>query len=74
MLKVCMKRFARTLLALAWFPSIAAASSFEVRDIRLEGLQRLSSGTVFASLPINIGDQIDSYVLQVAARSLFASG
>jgi len=69
-----MKRIARTLVALAWFPAVAAASTFEVRDIRLEGLQRLSSGTVFASLPINIGDQVDSYVLQVAARSLFASG
>jgi len=69
-----MKRLARNLVAVTWFPSIALASSFEVSDIRLEGLQRLSAGTVFASLPIDIGDSIDQSTLQVAARSLFSTG
>ncbi|WP_298634221.1 outer membrane protein assembly factor BamA [uncultured Umboniibacter sp.] len=69
-----MKRFARNLLAVALLPTAAMASEFRVSDIRLEGLQRLSAGTVFASLPINIGDTIDSSALRLAARSLFASG
>ncbi len=69
-----MKRLARNLVAVTWFPSVALASSFQVNDIRLEGLQRLSAGTVFASLPIDIGDSIDSTSLQIAARSLFSTG
>ena len=33
-----------------------AQADFVVRDMRVEGLQRISEGTVFNYLPINIGD------------------
>ena len=33
-----------------------AGASFTVGDIRIEGLQRISEGTVFNYLPVNIGD------------------
>lgn len=52
----------------------AAAEPFQVQDIRVEGLQRVSAGTVFASLPINIGSQVDSPDLRYATRQLFATG
>lgn len=34
-----------------------AVDPFTLRDIRVEGLQRVEPGTVFASLPFRIGDQ-----------------
>ncbi len=50
------------------------ANAFVVKNISLEGLQRVSSGTVYNSFPINIGDDIDSSQLANAAKSLFKTG
>ena len=47
---------------------------FVVRDMRVEGLQRISEGTVFNYLPINIGDRIDQIRVQEAIRALYAQG
>ena len=38
----------------------AAMDAFVVEDIRLQGLQRVSAGTVFNQLPVNVGDVLDS--------------
>ena len=54
--------------------SSAAEASFTVADIRVEGLQRISPGSVFAALPINVGDTVDEGQLQEAIRSLFYTG
>jgi outer membrane protein insertion porin family len=48
-----------------------AAENFVVKDMRVEGLQRISEGTVFNYLPINIGDSIDSVRIGEAIRSLY---
>jgi outer membrane protein insertion porin family len=54
-------------------PGMAVAqSSFVVRDMRVEGLQRISEGTVFNYLPINIGDTIDGVRIQEAIRALYS--
>ena len=45
-----------------------------VSDIRLSGLQRVSAGSVFAEMPITIGDAIDTYDLQIVAKTLFKTG
>ena len=45
-----------------------------VNDIRLSGLQRVSAGSVFAEMPITIGDDIDVYDLQIVAKTLFKTG
>jgi outer membrane protein insertion porin family len=42
-------------------------STFTVGDIRIEGLQRISEGTVYNYLPVNIGDQIDQRRIAEAA-------
>jgi outer membrane protein insertion porin family len=42
-----------------------------VRDIRVEGLQRISEGTVFNYLPVNIGDQLDQQRVQEALRAIY---
>ena len=56
-------------------PLIAAdADTFVVRDMRVEGLQRISEGTVFNYLPINIGDTVDSIRVQESVRSLYRQG
>jgi outer membrane protein insertion porin family len=52
----------------------ARADSFTIADIRIEGLQRISSGSVFAAMPISIGQTVDQGALRNAARSLFATG
>lgn len=52
----------------------SAGSVFKIADIRVEGLQRVSSGTVFAALPVNTGDEIDPTQLQELTRALFRTG
>ena len=54
--------------------SAQAAENFVVSDIRVEGLQRISAGTVFAAMPLNVGDQVDPDVIAATIRSLFQTG
>ena len=53
---------------------VASADDFVVSDIRLEGLQRIPAGSVFAALPINVGDRATTASLQHAMRELFKTG
>ena len=66
--------FSGLCLILLWHSSMAVASLFQVNDIRIEGLQRVSAGTVFSALPINVGDNIDQTAIRAASRSIFATG
>ncbi|WP_286222328.1 outer membrane protein assembly factor BamA [Marinobacter apostichopi] len=52
----------------------ATADEFTVADIEVEGLQRVSAGTVFSSFPVNIGEQVDPSELADAIKSLFRTG
>lgn len=61
-------------LVLAFSASHAFAASFQVSDIRLEGLQRVSASPVFAALPVRVGDYIDGEDVQGIIRSLFSTG
>ncbi len=47
------------------------SSGFIISDIRLEGLQRVSAGTVFGAIPYSIGDNVGAIELQGIARSIF---
>ena len=54
-------KFAAALSALLAVPAVLAQSEsgeFTVGDIRVEGLQRITEGTVFNYLPVNIGDRL----------------
>ena len=64
----------RLLLGLLLLPCAASADVFQISDIRLQGLQRVSAGTVFNLLPINVGEQIDELGTRALVRGLFASG
>jgi len=54
--------------------NVLAADPFNVRDIRVEGLQRVEPGTVFASIPFRVGDDYTDEKGAAAIRSLFALG
>jgi outer membrane protein insertion porin family len=62
--------------SILWMASMPAwaVDPFTVRDIRVEGLQRIESGTVFASLPVRVGDQYTDEKGASAIRALFALG
>jgi outer membrane protein insertion porin family len=51
-----------------------ADSDFTVADIRVEGLQRVSEGTVFNYLPVNIGDRMTPQRVRESIRALYATG
>lgn len=51
------------------FSHVAAA--FVISDIRVEGLQRISAGTVFGAVPYSVGDNIGTQEIRTIARSLF---
>ncbi len=72
-----MSRLTKTVaftLLLGWILVGSAAEPFVVDDIRVEGLQRISAGTVFNYLPIKIGDRIEESVTADAIRALFQTG
>ncbi len=52
----------------------AAIEPFTVRDIRLEGIQRVEAGTVFSYLPVKVGDTMTDEMAAQAIRALFATG
>ncbi|NND54491.1 MAG: outer membrane protein assembly factor BamA [Gammaproteobacteria bacterium] len=65
----------RALIPLLLAGVVAAQSpdEFVVQDIRVEGLQRISEGTVFNYLPVNIGDRMNRQRLQEALRAVYAT-
>jgi len=66
--------FLGLLLALSSLPALADFAPFVVKDMRVEGLQRISEGTVFNYLPINIGDTVDDMRIREAVRALYTQG
>ena len=51
-----------------------AVDPFTVSDIRIEGLQRVEPGTVFASLPVRVGDTYNDEKGSGAINALFSLG
>ena len=71
------RKFLAVLPALFAVPAVLAqsgAGSFTVGDIRIEGLQRISEGTVYNYLPVNIGDRLDQRRVEEALRALYGTG
>ena len=70
-----MRRFALFLLIVLLGVRVAGAfEPFKVTDIRVEGLRRISPGTVFNYLPVRVGDELDESKAAQAIRSLYATG
>ena len=51
-----------------------SAEVFTIADIRLQGLQRVSAGTVFNILPVSVGETVDEIGVRQLIRLLFRSG
>ena len=58
-------------LLLAFIPS---AGAFQIADIRIEGLQRGTAGTVFGAIPVNVGDELTRSSQRQIVRALFEDG
>ena len=75
---------ARTIGLVVWFTAPVWAQplplpeadprNFTVGDIRVEGLERVSEGTVYNYLPVNIGDVITPQRVREAVRALYTTG
>ena len=61
-------------LALAFAISAHAVDPFEASDIRIDGLKRVSSGSVFDALTIQPGDRVTDADISLATRALFETG
>jgi outer membrane protein insertion porin family len=61
-------------IALAQAQISSPEEDFTVGDIKVEGLQRISEGTVFNYLPVNIGDHMNPQRVREAIRALYATG
>ncbi|HYQ70452.1 MAG TPA: outer membrane protein assembly factor BamA, partial [Gammaproteobacteria bacterium] len=62
------------LLSLLLCGRVDAFEPFVVQDIRVEGLQRISAGTVFNYLPIKLGQTVDTNDSIAAVSALFKTG
>ncbi len=60
-------------LVLAALPAWAQ-ERFVIEDIRVEGLQRISAGTVFSYLPVGVGSTVDTGDFPDIIRALFQTG
>ena len=69
-----MRYFVVVLIFAGLLRTASAFESFDVKDIKLEGLQRISVGTVFNYLPIKPGDRITETEVKNAIRVLFKTG
>ena len=61
-------------IALAQAQTQSQDADFTVGDIKVEGLQRISEGTVFNYLPVNIGDHMTPQRVREAIRALYQTG
>lgn len=69
------KRVAPIILAIFLIPGLAQAfSPFVVRDIQVEGIQRVDAGTIFSYLPVRVGDEFNETQAAEAIQRLYATG
>jgi len=62
------------ILSLSLIAQLQAAQEFVIQDIRVEGLERITPGTVFNYLPMKVGDTFDDSRSSEAVRALFKTG
>ncbi len=52
----------------------SAFDAFQVKDIRVEGIQRTEAGTVFSYLPVKVGETLTEDKASAAIQALYATG
>ncbi|MDB2451346.1 outer membrane protein assembly factor BamA [Gammaproteobacteria bacterium] len=68
-----MKTFKIYFCSLLLITQLNAFDEFLVSDIRIIGLQRVSTGSIFNVIPISVGDKIDMRKSSDITRSLFST-
>ena len=68
-----MKKFKISFLLILLSFNLASFDEFLVSDIRIIGLQRVSTGSIFNIIPISVGDKIDTRKSNDIVRSLFST-
>jgi outer membrane protein insertion porin family len=66
--------FALILSCLLWANTAHGTDSFTISDIRVEGLQRISEGTIYNYLPLNPGDTLTASNARASIRELYRTG
>jgi outer membrane protein insertion porin family len=61
-------------ILLALSQTASAFDAFVISDIRIDGLERISDGTVLTYLPVEKGDRIDASRARQALRALYRTG
>ena len=67
-----MKKLSLYLLILISFTA-AAFDEFLITDIRIVGLQRVSIGSIFTSIPVSVGDKMNQGKVSEITRALFST-
>jgi len=68
-----MKKLTLSFLAIIAL-SAAAFDDFVITDIRIVGLQRVSIGSIFTSIPVSVGDQMTQAKVLDITKTLFSTG
>lgn len=61
------------ILSIASLAKAAPSSEFVVKDIRIEGLQRVALGAALTYLPVTVGDELNSFRIAGLIRSMYSS-
>jgi outer membrane protein insertion porin family len=61
------------ILSLASIAQADSKSDFVVKDIKVQGLQRVALGAALTHLPVNVGDRMNSFRIAQIIRSMYAS-
>jgi len=69
-----MSRYLAAACICLWAGLAQAFDPFVVRDIRVEGIQRIEAGTVFSYLPVKVGETMTEEKAATAIKALFATG
>jgi len=66
------------ILAFIWLSvlsgTLQAFNSFQIEDVKIEGLQRIALGTVLTYLPLKVGEMMDAGKSEATIQALFNTG
>ena len=72
--KMKLNSFNFLFLTIFFFSNLVFSSSWIIEDIRISGLQRVSAGSIFAEIPVTIGDSIEQDEIIEISKSIFSTG
>ena len=68
-----LKKIFLLVLSLGFINVATAFDEFVINDIRIVGLQRVSTGSIFNVIPVSVGDRVDKRKVGDITRALFAT-